>query len=254
MEGENLCKQLQFLSLLFFQFFQSKKKKKIETLNKKNRSSSWKETKVSFPARIESVVDGKVGRASNVRSGNIFTRVIDRPPVESPGTNLQPRCTCVSRFEMFCTCVNTRDVAMSRIDPVDEGCNLSLSLQPSRSSPLGPNRDAHASILPRRVSRNGAPPPSTSLNQFSSNHDRFHRFDGRIWRGWAANKSKDAVTSFRNASIERRSRRKLDQEGKEGFGRDSGSLYFRETNFSFAESGTGINGTRVKKREELVDE
>lgn len=202
-------------SFNFFHYFFSnssnqKKKKKIETLNKKNRSSSWKETKVSFPARIESVVDGKVGRASNVRSGNIFTRVIDRPPVESPGTNLQPRCTCVSRFEMFCTCVNTRDVAMSRIDPVDEGCNLSLSLQPSRSSPLGPNRDAHASILPRRVSRNGAPPPSTSLNQFSSNHDRFHRFDGRIWRGWAANKSKDAVASFRNASTERRSRRKLD--------------------------------------------
>lgn len=86
MEGENLCKQLQFLSLLFFQFFQSKKKKKIETLNKKNRSSSWKETKVSFPARIESVVDGKVGRASNIESGNIFTRVIDRPPVESRRT------------------------------------------------------------------------------------------------------------------------------------------------------------------------
>ena len=100
--------------------------------------------------------------------------------------------------------------AMSRCHGLTQLTRVATSLQPSRSSPLGPNRNAHASILPRRVSRNGASPPSTSLNQFSSNHDRFHRFDGRIWRGWAANKSKDAVASFRNASTERRSRRKLD--------------------------------------------
>ena len=52
----------------------------------------------------------------------------------------------------------------------------------------------------------------------------------KLGRGWAANKSKDAVANFRNASVERRSGGKLDwREGKEeGFGRDS--HYFRGTN------------------------
>lgn len=114
---------------------------------------------------------------------------------KSTGAKLQLRCTCVPRFEMFCTCVDTRDVAMSRIDPVDEGLQPLplLAFEPSRSSPLGPNRRTrvHSSSSRENVAKHSRS-SSFHLRWTSSlNRDRIDSIDsdgrwknlvGRNWR------------------------------------------------------------------------
>lgn len=127
---------------------------------------------VFCPIESRSVVDhadGKVGREQRCwKKWNIFTRVIDRPPVESPPGR---SCNSVAHACPVSRCFARASThAMSRchgLTQLTRGCNPSLSWRSSRVDRAHSAQiDAHASILPRRArtSRNiRAPPPSTSV-------------------------------------------------------------------------------------------
>lgn len=73
----------------------------------------------------------------------------------------------------------------------------------------------------------------------------------KLGRGWAANKSKDAVANFRNASVERVDLgRETRLEGRKGGRIWKGFALFSRDEFSKVER-VGINGTC--KKEKLVD-
>lgn len=173
----------------FFSDSQSKKKIRVREIVSINHRGTKRKYLLRDPLFTEKLGGSNVGKGS---SGNIFTRVIDRPPVESPGrtcNSVAHACPVSRCFARASTHAMSRCHGLTQLTRVATSPSLSLSLftfEPSRSSPLGPNRRTRVYSSRERLERRETvavhlllPPRSTS----SLNHHRFHRFDGRIWLG-----------------------------------------------------------------------
>lgn len=200
---------LLFSSLFLFRFVTSQKKIRVREIVSINHRGTKRKYLSRDPLFTEKLGGSNVGKGS---SGNIFTRVIDRPPVESPGRT----CNSVAHACPVSRCFARASThAMSRCHGLTQLTRVATSPSPSLSSRSSRVDRAHSAQIDAHASILRAPPPSTSFNQFSEPPSipsiRWENLVGRNWgRGWAANKSKDAVANFRNASVERRSGGKLD--------------------------------------------
>lgn len=143
---------LLFSSLFLFRFATSQKKIRVRKIVSINHRGTKRKYLSRDPLFTEKLGGSNVGKGS---SGNIFTRVIDRPPVESPGrtcNSVAHACPVSRCFARASTHAMSRCHGLTQLTRVATSPSLPLSSRSSRVDRAHSAQiDAHASILRENV-------------------------------------------------------------------------------------------------------